>query len=57
MAKFNLKAYNYILNRSIRIAEKNYYTDEFNKYKNDVRKTEDTLKTILNKEKMKSDFA
>ena len=56
MAELNLKAYNNILNGSIRIAKKTYYTDELNKYKNDIRKTWDTLKTILNKVKIKYDF-
>ena len=56
MAKRNLKAYNNILNRSIRVAKKTYYTDELNKYKNDIRKTWDTLKNILNKAKIESDF-
>ena len=56
MAKVNLKAYNNILNRSIRLAKKTFYTAELDKYKNDIRKTWDTLKTILNKAKIKSDF-
>ena len=54
--KLNLKAYNNILSRSIRIAKKDYFINEFEKYKNDIRKTWDTLKSILNKPKVKSKF-
>ena len=56
MAKLNLKAYNNTLNRSIRIAKKTCYTNELNKYKNDIRKRWETLKTILNKAKIKWSF-
>ena len=54
--KMNLKAYNNILSRSIIIAKKTFYTNEFYKYKNDIRKTWDTLKSILNKSQVKSNF-
>ena len=54
--KSNLKAYNNILSRSIRIAKKDYFINEFEKYKNDIRKTWDTFKSILNKSKVKSKF-
>ena len=47
--KSNLKAYNNILSRSIRIAKKDYFINEFKKYQNDIRKTWNTLKSILNK--------
>ena len=36
--------------------QKDYYTREFIKYKNDIRKTWDTLKDIINKKKSKSEF-
>ena len=54
--KLNLKEYNNILSRSIRIAKKDYFINEFEKYKNDIRKTWDTLKFNLNKSKVKSKF-
>ena len=54
--KHNLKVYNGYLHRCIRTAKKEYYANEFLKYKNDIRKTWDTLKDILNKKKSKKDF-
>ena len=54
--KHNLKVYNGYLNRCIWTAKKEYYANEFLKYKNDIRKTWDTLKDILNKKKSKKDF-
>ena len=56
LVKYNLKIYNRYLNQCIRIAKKNYYASEFAKYKDDIRKTWDTLKDILNKKKRKSKF-
>ena len=56
LAGVTLKTYDYIQNRRIRFAKKTFYTAELDKYKNDIRKTWDTLKTILNKAKIKSDF-
>ena len=53
---YNLKIYNGYLNRCIRTAKKELYHNEFNKYKNDIRKTWDTLKEIINKKAFKSDF-
>ena len=41
--KHNLKLYNGYLNQCIRAAKKKFYHNEFSKYKNDVRKTWDTL--------------
>ena len=54
--KMNLKAFNDILSLGIRIAKKTYYTNAFGKYKNDIRKTWDTLKSILYKTQVKSHF-
>ena len=34
-----------------------FYHNEFSKYKNDIRKTWDTLKEIINKKTFKSDFS
>ena len=44
------------LNQCIRTAKKEYYVNEFTKYKNDIRKTWDTLKGIICKNKMKSEY-
>ena len=52
----NLKTFNNILNKSIRDAKKNYYHSTFTKYKNDMRKTWDTIKIVLNAKKEKADF-
>ena len=38
------------------LAKKQFYHNEFSKYKNDVQKTWDTLKEIINKKTFKSDF-
>ena len=54
--KYNFKVHNGYLNRCIRTAKKEYYANEFLKFKNDIRKTWDTLKDILNKKKSKKDF-
>ena len=51
--KHNLKMYQGYLNQCIRTAKKEYYVNEFTKYKNDIRKTWDTLKGIICKNKMK----
>ena len=54
--KHNLKVYQGYLNQCIRTAKKEYYVNEFSKYKNDIRKTWDTLKGIICKNKMKSEY-
>ena len=54
--EYNLKSYNGYLNQCIRTAKREYYVHELTKYKNDVRKTWDTLKDIMNIKKSKSDF-
>ena len=43
--KLNLKTNNHILNKTIRIAKKEYFT-EFSKYKHDIRKTWNTKKRL-----------
>lgn len=53
-AQQNLTLYNIYLNKIIKLAKKDYYTQQFEKYRLDIRKTWDTLKTILNKMKSKS---
>ena len=54
--EYNLKTYNGYLKQCIRTAKRKYYVHEFTKYKNDIRKTWDTLKDIINTKKSKSDF-
>ena len=54
--KHNLKMYNGYLNHCIRAAKKEFYHNEFNKHKNDIRKTWDTLKEIINKRPLNQIF-
>ena len=54
--KHNFKLYNGYFNQCIRTPKKQFYHNEFSKYKNDVRKTWGTLKEILNEKIFKSDF-
>ena len=56
LLKHNLKIYNGYLNHCIRAAKKEFYHNEFNKHKSDIRKTWDTLKEIINKKTFKSDL-
>ena len=46
--KTNLGTCTFFLKKDIREAKKSYYCNEFNKYKKDIRKTWDTIKSILN---------
>ncbi len=52
----NLKPYNTILKKTIRIAQINYYETIFNKFKGDIRGTWKTINGILNKTKRKKTF-
>ena len=54
--KHNLKMYQGYLYQCIRAAKKEYYVNEFTKYKNDIRKTWDTLDGIICNNKMKSEY-
>ena len=45
--KINLKTYNNILKNSIRKAKQMYFTILFNKCKNDIKKTWNTIKSVL----------
>ena len=54
--EYNLKTYNGYLKQCIRTAKREYYVHVFTKYKNNTRKTWDTLKDIINTKKSKSDF-
>ncbi len=51
--KINLKTYNNILKKSIRLAKKIYYQTLFQKFKDDVKGTWKTISGILNKTKRK----
>ena len=51
----NLKTYNGYLKQCTRFAKREHYVHEFTEYKNDIRKTGDTLKDIINTKKSKSD--
>ena len=53
--EYNLKADNGYLNQCIRTAKREYCVLECTKYKNDIRKTWDTLKDIINSKNSKSD--
>ena len=54
--KHNLKIYNGYLNHCIRATKKEFYHNEFNKHKNDIRKTWDTLKEIIKKRHLNQIF-
>jgi hypothetical protein len=54
--KVNLKTYNTILKKSIRLAKKKYYEGLFLKFKDDIRGTWKTINGILNKTKKKKSF-
>ena len=45
--KINLSTYNKILKKAIREAKQSYYYKQFNKYKNDMKNTWKTIKTII----------
>ena len=51
-----MKIYKGYLNHCIRAAKKEFYHNEFNKHKNDIRKTWVTLIEIINKKTFKSDL-
>jgi len=52
----NLSSYNCILKKLIREAKKSYYESCFKKFKDDIRKTWDTIKTIINRTKKLKEF-
>ena len=47
--KQNLQVFNGILRKNIRLAKQKYYLDLFHKFKDDIKKTWDTIKLIMNK--------
>ena len=46
----NLKTYNNILKKTIRQAKYDYYSYRFTEFKNDMKRSWDTLKTLLNRQ-------
>ena len=52
----NLKTYNQILNRTLRQAKSTYYHSLLKNYKNDSKKTWQTLRNVMNLSKTKSAF-
>ena len=54
--KNNLKIYNKILKKSIRLAEIMYYEKIFKRYENDIKNTWKTINGILDKTKKKKSF-
>ena len=52
----NLKSYNKTLKKLIRQSKIQYYADQFNENKSNIRHTWSTIKEILNKCKDKKDF-
>ena len=55
-AEINLKTYRSILQKTIRAAKTSYYSNMFNKFINDSRKTWRTINEVLNKCKDKRSF-
>ena len=51
--KQNLHVYNGILRKNIRNTKLSYYNDLFSKFKDDIKKTWDTIKSVMNKTKNK----
>lgn len=54
--ELNFQSYNKILKSSIRAAKVNFYSNQFNLFRNDIRKTWSTINEIINKSKKKKDF-
>ena len=54
--KINLRTYNKILKRNIKIAKSAYYQASFSKYKNDIKGTWSVIKEVLNKTQNTPDY-
>ena len=54
--KINLRTYNKILKRSIKMAKSTYYQHSFQKHKNDIKNTWRIIKDILNSTKKKNNY-
>ena len=55
-SKLNLRNYSKILDKSIRLAKKTYYHNQFEKFKFDSRKTWETINDVLCRKKVKKEF-
>ena len=55
-SKLNLRNYSKILDKSIRLAKKTYYHNQFEKFKFDSRKTWATINDVLCRKKVKMEF-
>ena len=56
MKKINFATYSKMLKKSIREAKKTYYDQEFQKYKNDISSTWNTINSILNRNHKKNNI-
>ena len=54
--KTNLDTYNKILKKNIRMAKQKYYKNEFDRYKNDIKKTWECINNILQNKKSKQQY-
>ena len=54
--KINLRTYNKILKRNIKIAKSAYYQASFSKYKNDIKGTWSVINEVLNKTQNSPDY-
>ena len=52
----NLKTYNAILRRNIKLAKRFYYNDRFEKYKHDIKNTWRTIKELITRKSPKNNF-
>ena len=51
-----LKQFNIILRNSLNAAKRSFYSSEFNKHKGDMKKTWNTINSVLGRKKLKSIF-
>ena len=51
-----LRRFNVTLRNSLNAAKKLFYDNEFNKFKGDMKKTGNTISSVLGRKKMKSVF-
>lgn len=54
--KINIRTYNRIIRKCLRISKRDYYADLFEKHKNDSRKTWRVINKVLGKQKSNSNF-
>ena len=54
--KNNLKEYNRILKKSIRLSKKTYYENSFSKFRSDIKKTWQVIKEVIGKNNKTNDY-